>query len=121
VLTWFRRRRASIGATLLVSLATFGGSFALPHWLECHGHDCAPIFVEHDAAAHRFQADISEAEAHPLHCLVCHWARSFRPRPEAAYQPAPAVESTPRVHPEFFAVTPAALAAQPPLRSPPTA
>jgi hypothetical protein len=106
---------------LLVSLVTFGGSIVVPHGDECHDH-CIEILVEHDASAHRFQADTSGAHSHPLHCLVCHSARSFRPRHEAAFQPgAPAVANSLRVHSEFFAVLAAALAAQPPLRSPPMA
>jgi hypothetical protein len=121
VLSWFRRWRASVGATLLLSLATFGGSLVLPHPVECHDHGCVRAFVEHDASAHRFEADVAEAPAHPLHCLVCHWARSFRPRLEGAFQPAPPAVDGPRLHVPSFIATPAALAAQPPLRSPPTA
>ena len=120
VLTWFRLRRASLGATLLVSLATSGGFLVLPG-ADCHDHGCLPAFVEHDAAAHRFQADVSTAHAHPLHCLVCHWARSFQPTPEATFQPVAAADDGPRLHVESFVATPAALAAQPPLRSPPAA
>ena len=105
---------------LLVSLATFGGSILVPHADECHDH-CVAV-VEHDPSAHRFQADIAADHSHPLHCLVCHSARSFRPRQDAAFQPgAPAVEYSLRVHPQLFAIAAAALAAQPPLRSPPMA
>ena len=106
---------------LLLSLATFGGSFVLPHDAECHDHDCVPAFVEHDADAHRFQSNVAEAHAHPLHCLVCHWTRSFRPRPGTAFQPAPALDTYLRRPIEYFVVAPATLAAQPPLRSPPNA
>jgi hypothetical protein len=120
-LTWFRRRRAPLGALLLVSLATFGGSFVLPHAVECHDHTCVPAYVEHDAAAHRFQSDVAEAHAHPLHCLVCHWGRSVRPRPQAAFQPAADVEAPLRLLVESFRAIPSSRAAQPPLRSPPTA
>jgi hypothetical protein len=105
---------------LLVSLATFGGSIVIPHGDECHDH-CVQA-VEHDASAHRFQADTSTDDPHPLHCLVCHSARSFRPRHDAAFQPgAPSGEDSWRIHPQLFVLAPAALAAQPPLRSPPMA
>jgi hypothetical protein len=121
MLGWFRVRRGSLAATLLVSLATFGGSIVIPHGDECHDH-CMGAVVEHDASAHRFQADTSADHSHPLHCLVCHSARTFRPRHEAAFQPgAPSVEDKWRVHPELFVPLPASLAAQPPLRSPPMA
>ena len=120
MLRWFRIRRASLGAMLLVSLATFGGSIVIPHGDECHDH-CVQA-VEHDASAHRFQAATSVDDSHPLHCLVCHSARSFRPRHEAAFKPGtPSDEDSWRVLPEFFVLVAAALAAQPPLRSPPMA
>ena len=106
---------------LLVSFATFGGSIVIPHGDACHDH-CVQAVAEHDASAHRFQAATLADESHPLHCLVCHSARSFRPRQEAAFQPgAPSGEDSWRVLPESFLIVPAALAAQPPLRSPPMA
>jgi hypothetical protein len=122
MLGWFRVRRASLGAMLLVSLATFGGSIVVPHSDECHDH-CVQAIVEHDASAHRFQAaGTSEDSSHPLHCLVCHSARTYRPRQQVAFQPgAPSGEDSWRIHPESFLFAPAALAAQPPLRSPPLA
>jgi hypothetical protein len=106
---------------LLVSLATFGGSVVIPHGTDCHDR-CINALVEHDASAHRFQSAALTAYSDPLHCLVCHSARTMRPRQTAAFQPgAPPVENSPRVHHEFFALAPAAPAAQPPLRSPPLA
>jgi len=121
VLSWFRTRAAHLAVTLLVSLSTFGGSLIVPHADEgCHDHTCA-VYVGHDAAAHRFQAAGGDAHEHPLHCLACHWARSFRPRAEAAFQPAPPAERTPRPIVDVAPVVSALLAAQPPLRSPPTA
>jgi hypothetical protein len=120
MLRWFRVRRASLGAIALVSLATFGGSIVIPHGGECHDH-CVQA-VEHDPSAHRFQADTSVDHSHPLHCLVCHSARSFRPRHDATFQPgAPSGEDSWRIHQKFFVLPAAALAAQPPLRSPPMA
>jgi hypothetical protein len=105
---------------LLASLATFGGSIVIPHGDECHDY-CVHAVVEHDASAHRFQADTAVHDSHPLHCLVCHSGRSFRPRQHAVLQPGvPDPESSPRP-PEFFAIAPASFAAQPPLRSPPIA
>jgi hypothetical protein len=98
-----------------VGLSTIG---VLGHGAE---HDGLPAVVQHDAAAHAFQADPGATVAHPLHCLVCHWARSFRPYPRGASHPAPVVEYSLRIHPDVFLITPAALAALPPLRSPPIA
>jgi hypothetical protein len=121
MLGWFRTRRASLGAMLLASLATFGGSLIIPHGDDCHDH-CVQALVAHDASAHRFQADTSADHSHPLHCLVCHSARSFRPRQATAFlSGAPSGENSWRIHPEFFVLATAASAAQPPLRSPPMA
>ena len=103
---------------LLASLATFGGSLIIPHGDDCHDY-CVQA---HDASAHRFQADTPADHSHSLHCLACHSARSFRPRYGTAFQPgAPSGENSWRIHPEVFVLAPAALAAQPPLRSPPMA
>jgi hypothetical protein len=93
---------------------------ALHH--EALGHDADFVpFVEHDASAHRIQGNDSASPAHPLHCLVCQWARSLRSRPGTTFNSAPVVPTGQRLQPDFVAVTPAARAAQPPLRSPPHA
>ena len=47
------------------------------------------IPVEHDAAAHRIGASAVDADSHPLHCVVCHWVRAFRPGVEARFVAAP--------------------------------
>lgn len=96
--------------------ATFG---SLSHAGADHGRLIA--VVEHDAAAHRIQGNVAADTAHPPECLVCQWARSLRLDPGAVSQPAPAVDATLRTHPEPSAVAATACAAQPPLRSPPTA
>ncbi|HEY6362070.1 MAG TPA: hypothetical protein VIX63_13235 [Vicinamibacterales bacterium] len=120
MLRLFRIRRWSVltACVLFTSMAatTLG---ALSH--AATGHDDFPASVEHDASAHRIQGDAGGAALHPLECVACQSARSLRTKPDAAYQPAPAVESSLRLRPEVFSVTPAALAAQPPLRSPPAA
>jgi hypothetical protein len=46
--------------------------------------------------------------------------RAFRPRTEARIIVAPPARAGARIHLEIFTASPAALAAQPPLRSPPT-
>lgn len=120
VFTWFRTRAQLIGVALLLSLGTFGGSLLLPHADDCHEYGCLPQSVEHDASAHRFQGAPTPDQAHTLHCLVCHWARSVRPRTDVAFVAAPAAESRPRIHVESFTAARPSLAAQPPLRSPPS-
>jgi hypothetical protein len=118
MLRWFRHSASRVAAILLVAMATLGQATLLPHADDCHD-PCVVFAVEHDAAAHRFEAAAAAADAHPLHCVVCHWARGFRPDTEvrithgvgAAAGTLVHVDSTPAVRPS--------IAAQPPLRSPP--
>jgi hypothetical protein len=81
--------------------------------------DCA-IPALHDASAHRFTAPATpETTSPPLHCLACHWARTFRPRAEPVYLAAPACEARAVLPIEAVSHLSASIAAQPPLRSPP--
>ena len=120
MLSWFRSTAPGVAATLLLSLAALGGSFYGPHPADCHDADCGAIFVAHDASAHRVTAAPAAAETHPLHCLVCHWARSFRPRIEVRFVTAPAAQAGVVVHVQNFPTGAGAPVAQPPLRSPPS-
>jgi hypothetical protein len=117
---WFRARARAVSATLLVSLASLGMSLYAPHPADCHDADCGTILVAHDASAHRVTAAPTAAETHPLHCLVCHWARSFRPRIEVRFLTAPAAQAGVTVHVEYFTTAVSAPVAQPPLRAPPS-
>ena len=120
MMTWFRAQARSVAATLLLSLATLGVSFYAPHPADCHDVACGAILVAHDASAHRLTANPSAAETHPRHCLVCHWARSFRPRIEVRFLTAPAATPGVTIHVEYFTAAVTARVAQPPLRSPPS-
>ena len=117
---WFRARARTVAATLLVSLTSLGMSLYAPHSADCHDPDCETVLVAHDASAHRVTAAPAAAETHPLHCLVCHWARSFRPRIEVRFLTTPAAQAGAVVHVEFFTAAVSAPVAQPPLRSPPS-
>lgn len=117
MLSRFRARARGVAAAVLLSLSTFGGSFLVAHADDCH--DGCLAFVAHDASAHRIDRAAPGDPAHPLHCLVCHWSRSFRPRIDAAFVAAPAARTGPRIHVEPFTAAGPVLAAQPPLRSPP--
>ena len=119
MLGWFRVRASRIAVTAIISLATVGVSAGSPHEDDCHDAGCREMVVEHNAAAHRFGAPPTGADDHPLHCVICHWVRSFRPRAEARIMSAPAVNAGTSVHIEFFTAAVSAPAAQPPLRSPP--
>ena len=119
MLNWFRRHASRIAATAIVSLTAVGGSALTPHQDDCHDAVCRAMAVEHDASAHRIGGPSTESDIHPLHCLVCHWARSFRPRAEAKFLLTPAGEAGTAVHVAFFTVARSTQVAQPPLRSPP--
>jgi hypothetical protein len=119
MLSWFRSTASSVAATLLVSLATLGVSFYAPHPADCHDADCGTILVAHDASAHRVGAKTSTADTHPLHCLVCHWARSFRPHITTKFVATPAAYTGIRLQFDLITVARNAQVTQPPLRSPP--
>ena len=116
---WLRARARPLAVALLALMATLGTSVYVPHAADCHDPDCDLIIVAHDASAHRLTSNSSAAETHPLHCLACHWARSFRPRTESRVLPTPDVRAGHHVHVEYFTAAVSAPVAQPPLRSPP--
>jgi hypothetical protein len=120
MLRWFRVHASQIAITAIISLAAVGVSAVSPHEDDCHDAACRAMAVEHDAAAHRIGAPPTGTDAAPLHCLVCHWGRSFRPRTEGRILSTPAAEAGTAVHVELFTAAAAAPAAQPPLRSPPS-
>jgi len=116
MLHWFRVRASWLAVLATVALVAAVGSSVVPHQDDCHEAQCA--VVQHDASAHRITAP-AYASADPIHCLVCHWARSFRPRTESRILPTPASEPGITVHVEYFTAAAGAPVAQPPLRSPP--
>ena len=120
MLRWFRFHASRIAIAAMVSLATVGASAVSPHEDDCHDAACRAMAVEHDAAAHSMGAPPTGADGHPLHCLVCHWARSFRPPPEARVVTTQAAEPGTCLPCEFFTASAGAPVAQPPLRSPPS-
>jgi len=120
MLHWFRSRASGVAATLLLSLAALVGSVVSPHQDDCHDPGCRLVVVEHDAAAHRITAPSTRtADSHPLHCLVCHWTRTFRPQITAKFVATPAVLIRTYVRFDLITLARNAQVAQPPLRSPP--
>jgi hypothetical protein len=118
MLHWFRLKASCLAATVLVSLGAMGISLLAPHPLDCHDGDCE-IGVVHDASAHRIGTADRPTTGEPFHCLVCHWARSFRPNTETRYVASPGTQTRIRVTVVTVTASPAAPLAQPPLRSPP--
>jgi hypothetical protein len=119
MLQWFRVRATGAAAATLIWMTVVGGSAVVPHGDDCHDAACRAITIEHDASAHRVRGPSVDADTHPLHCLVCHWVRAFRPRAEARFVSTLPSEAGVRLPVQFFAVFSRASFAQPPLRSPP--
>ena len=117
MLKWFRVRASSIALVAMFSMAAVGGSAVVPHEDDCH--EACPASAGHNPAAHRIGGKSVDADSHPLHCLVCHWVRAFRPRTEARIVSAPSTETAVNVYIEIVSVSGRAPVAQPPLRSPP--
>jgi len=119
MLQWFRSRARSVSATALLSLVTLTVGSALPHPDDCHDALCA-VVVPHDPSAHSVSRADSSNHDRPLHCVLCHWTRIVRPPTTAAYHLAPAVDRPVRFLVNVVVAPEAFLAAQPPLRAPPS-
>ena len=117
VLKWFRARGPCIAVAVLASFASLGISLTGVHPDDCHD-DCMVVVV-HDASAHQVSSGSSAPDAPPFHCLVCHWARSFRPFSQAVFVAAPVAATGIWINVEIYTAAPVAPSAQPPLRSPP--
>jgi len=115
----FRRHARSIAALLLVAWASLAAATAAPHHDDCHDTVCLTASAgHHDPASHRFEAP-STPDEHPLHCVVCHWIRAFKPAWQSEVIQAASTPDAVPVHVEPFATPSGYPAAQPPLRSPP--
>jgi hypothetical protein len=119
MLQWFRARARSVGATALLSLVTLSVWSAMPHRDDCHDAICA-VVVPHDPSAHSVGRTDTSDEGRPLHCVLCHWTRIARPSANVAHHIAPAVERSARLFVNVVSAPQAILAAQPPLRAPPS-
>jgi hypothetical protein len=119
MLQWFRAKARSVGATALLSLVTLTIWSALPHQDDCHDEICA-VIVPHDPSAHSVGRSDTSHESRPLHCVLCHWTRIARPSVTVAHHIAPAVERSARLFVNVVRAPQAILAAQPPLRAPPS-
>lgn len=118
MLKWFRLSQRYTAVVVLASLASLGISLAGPHDDECHDAECFGAIV-HDASDHQIAPDPSRNEAPPLHCVVCHFARSFRLHSETVFVAAPVAVAGLWINVEIYTAAPVAPVAQPPLRSPP--
>jgi hypothetical protein len=118
MLQWFRARARSMAATALISLATLSVWPAAPHQDDCHEAICASVVLPHDTSAHSVGRDTSTTDR-PLHCVLCHWTRNVRPSATVAHL-GPAVDRTVRFLGDLVRAPQIFVAAQPPLRAPPS-
>jgi hypothetical protein len=118
MLQWFRACSRSIAVTALLSLVALTAWSAGPHQDDCHDVICATT-VPHDASAHSVSRSTSSTDR-PLHCVLCHWTRIIRPSANVAHHLAPAVEHKARSLVNVISAPQTILAAQPPLRAPPS-
>lgn len=123
MLIWLRAGRSWVAAALLLCLATATVSQALPaHADDDHHVECTnPSVGPHDESAHRLNGARTPHEPHPLHCLVCHWARTFRPLGPSVSHEAPRLEIRAALHFTELPAPAVILPAQLTLRSPPRA
>jgi hypothetical protein len=119
MLQWFRTRARLVSAATLLSLVTLSVWSATPHQDDCHDAICA-VAVPHDPSAHSVGRADTAHDDRPLHCVLCHWTRIARPSASAAHHVAPAVDRTVRILADVVVAPQAFLAAQPPLRAPPS-
>ena len=116
MLKFVRARTSSVAAALLVLLL----SLQLPHPADADhdSHGSLTLFA-HDPSSHAVRDALPDDDAPPLHCVVCHLARSFRPQADATFLALPVVSTGTQTHLEVFTAAHPAPLAQPPLRSPP--
>ena len=117
MLKWFRSRASVIAPALVLSLA----ALAFPH-IGDSAHDADgefASFVVHTAAGHAVGTPSSSDEP-SHHCTICHAARSFRPLTQINFLAAAPVNAAGLNALDHPVVATAEIAAQPPLRAPPS-
>ena len=116
-----RRQLRALAATTLVLVSVLGAWSTVAHGLDCHDRDGAPALVVHDASAHAFRNTAPPDSQRPVHCVLCHWTRTFGPGVQTV-SVAPTVVSRSLALPAGeTAQARLVAAAQPPLRAPPSA
>jgi hypothetical protein len=126
MLGWVRNQSARVAAALLLSLLTASLSQAMPSHADA-GHDdhgdralaSGRVAVPHNESDHELRANVPSDAAHPLHCLVCHWARAFRPLASPSAEVAPTLEARFHVQRAVGAAPRSVAPPQLSLRSPP--
>lgn len=118
MLRWLRGSARTIASVVLLALTSLLASSITPHQDDCHEGLCGASVFPHDASTHSVQASRDTAD-HPLHCVMCHAGRSFRPSSEPAHNLAQSPTHTLRDQLEVASVLSSSPSSRPPLRSPP--
>ena len=114
-----RRHLRVLAAAVLVAVSTIGGWSTLTHGFDHHDADHAPAFVVHDASAHAFHSPSPPDSERPVHCVLCHWTRSFGPGLESVSVTHALASRTLSAHVVAAGPVHPVTAVQPPLRAPP--
>jgi hypothetical protein len=121
MLRHFRVRWWCFATSLALALGTAGAPFQpLLHGDDDHDVACA-LLVEapHDASAHRVQNAGASDETPDVHCLACHWARSFSAHRIESHGHDQAFDADLRSHLHGIAFVSSAVPSQLPSRAPP--
>jgi hypothetical protein len=118
MLAWYRLRSRALASVLLVGLSCLTAATGMRHHDDCHETVCVSAAVHHNPADHSFEGPPAPDD-HPLHCVVCHWIRAFKPVGQAVQSQTPSTADDVLVHAPFVGTPASFPAAQPPLRSPP--
>jgi len=119
MLHWSRSHLRALAVAVLVSLSTLATWSLAVHELDCYDRDGAPVFVVHDASAHAFRDAAPAPGDHPVHCVLCHWTRSFAPRVHSVTLAPYVVRSTVAAPALSVRLASVFAGTQPPLRGPP--
>jgi hypothetical protein len=119
MLHWSRSHLRALAVAVLVSLSTLATWSLAVHELDCYDRDGAPEFVVHDASAHAFRGATPDPGEHPVHCVLCHWTRSFAPRVHSVTLAPSVARSTVAAPAPLVRPVSVFADAQPPLRGPP--
>ena len=122
MLRLFRVRLWCVATALAIALGTAGAPLQmLLHGGDAHDLGCA-LLVEppHDASAHRLQSAAAPDATRDVHCVACHWARSFSANHVESHGHHTAFDAHLPSHLYGFAFVSSAVPPQLPSRAPPT-
>jgi hypothetical protein len=111
--------RGRSGAPAAALLCVLLAGVSTPHAAGPHDDHGAGTLAPHDASSHRVGGERPADRDQTLHCVICHWTRSFRPDSSPAHGLDAPDDPALHVHPLVRHAPLVFPAAQPPLRSPP--